>query len=94
MNAFAADVLIQPDGKLVVMGAASNGTDNDFALVRLNSGGGFDTTFSGDGKVIVDFGGDDNGSAIALQPSDGKYVLAGQTHDGTQRDFAVARVLP
>jgi len=94
INSFASDVLVQPDGKLVVMGNAYNGTDNDFALVRLKAGGGFDTTFSGDGKVIVNFGGDESSLALAIQPSDGKYVLAGRTDDGTQRDFALARVLP
>lgn len=94
LSSGARDVRVQSDGKLALLGYAYNGTDNDFALVRLKSGGGFDTTFSGDGKVLVDFGGDEIGYALAIQPSDGKYVLAGRTDDGTQRDIAVARVLP
>lgn len=34
------------------------------------------------------------GGALAFQASDGKYVLGGTTYDGTQYDFAIARVLP
>jgi uncharacterized delta-60 repeat protein len=90
----AYDVFVQSDGKIVLIGRTDNGVDSDFALVRLKTGGAFDISFSGDGKVIVNFGGDDRGNALALQPSDGKYVLAGWTYDGTQRDFALARVLP
>jgi uncharacterized delta-60 repeat protein len=94
----AVDVLVQSDGKIVAMGTADNGFGTgslDFALVRLNTNGSFDTTFSGNGKATVDFGGGiDRGSALALQPSDGKYVLAGDTFDGAQTDFALARVLP
>lgn len=93
-NSGASNLIVQLDGKIVVTGTAYNGIDDDFALVRLKSGGGFDTTFSGDGKVVVNFGGDDSGFALAIQPSDGKYVLAGRADDGAQRDFAVARVLP
>jgi uncharacterized delta-60 repeat protein len=92
---FAADVAVQLDGKIVVAGATDAGGLFNFALVRLNGDSSFDTTFSGDGKVTVDFGSDERAFALALQPSDGKYVLGGVTYlDGTQSDFALARVLP
>lgn len=94
VNSVAVAMVVQASGKIVLAGRAGATGVADFALVRLNSGGGFDTTFSGDGKVTVDFGGDDYGRALALQPSDGKYVIGGFTSDGTQRDFALARVLP
>ena len=94
VNSSAADVFVQADGKIVIVGTAGNSGSSNFALVRLNSAGGVDTTFSGDGKVTVDFGGDDNGFALAIQSSDGKYVLGGYMDDGSQRDFALARVLP
>ena len=88
----AADAVhVQANGKIVIAGSTGVA---DFALVRLNSNGGFDTTFSGNGKATVDFGGEDFGLALAVQPSDGKYVIGGFTYDGAQRDFAVARVLP
>ena len=94
VDSVAVAVRVQEDGKIVVAGRSGEADFADFAMVRLNSNGGFDTTFSGNGKVTVDFGGDDYGRALALQPSDGKYVIGGFTHDGTQRDFAVARILP
>jgi uncharacterized delta-60 repeat protein len=88
---YASDLIIQPDGKIVVAGAINT---YDFAIARLKSGGSLDTTFSGDGKATVDFGGDDFGYAIALQPSDGQYVIGGNTYDNTRSDFALARLLP
>ena len=94
---WAYDAVIQVDGKIVVGGVTDKdnfSTLTDFALVRLNPGGGLDTSFSGDGKVIIDFGGADSGNALARQPLDGKYVLVGYNDNGSQTDFALARVLP
>jgi len=95
-DSWAKDVIVQSDGKIVVLGDTLNASfGHDFALVRLNSGGGFDTSFSGDGKVIVDFGSVEWAYALARQPSDGRYVIGGTTNAGTQQsDFALARVLP
>jgi uncharacterized delta-60 repeat protein len=93
-DSMASDLLVQSNGKIVVMGSTNDGNGNDFALVRLNNTGSFDTTFSEDGVANFDFGGDDYGQALALQPSDGKYVICGTMQVGTQRDIAVARVLP
>ena len=89
-GAHGRDVRVQSDGKIVVIGQASG----NFALARYNTDGNLDTTFSGDGRATFNFGFDDVGWVMALQPSDGKYVLGGFTDDGTQRDFALARVLP
>ncbi|NJL21411.1 MAG: hypothetical protein HC895_12230 [Leptolyngbyaceae cyanobacterium SM1_3_5] len=72
------DVVLQPDGKLVVAGrVASTWINADFGLVRYNSDGSIDTTFGWGGTVITDF--DSGGStaySIALQPI-GKLVVAG-----------------
>ena len=87
----ATDVIIESNGKIVVLAF----TPGDFALVRLKPGGAFDTAFSGDGKVTISFGGSDLADALAVQPLDGKYVLAGYTDSIMHRnDFALARVLP
>ncbi|MBA3647417.1 MAG: T9SS type A sorting domain-containing protein [Chitinophagales bacterium] len=50
--------------------------------------GTLDTTFKKTGKVITDFGGNDFGRSVAIQP-DGKIVVAGYTLTGN--NFAVAR---
>jgi uncharacterized delta-60 repeat protein len=54
--------------------------------------GDLDVGFGQGGYVLTDFGGNDTGQAIALQP-DGKILVAGWTYHGTS-NFAVARYLP
>ena len=48
-----ADVAVQADGKIVVVGSAGG----DFAVGRYNRDGSLDPTFSGDGKQTTDLGG-------------------------------------
>ena len=62
--------------------------------IALAASGDLDTTFSGDGKVTIDFGGYDQGYAILSQPADGRYVLGGYTCDPPSCAFGLARVLP
>ena len=84
-------VAIQSDGKIVVAGRSHNGTDWDFAVVRYNTDGSLDSSFDTDGKVTTPIGSaGDFGWAVAIQ-SDGKIVVAGYGHNGTDHDFAVVR---
>ena len=73
-------VVLQSDGKIVVAGVGSNGTDDDFAVVRYNTDGSLDTTFGGDGIVLVAVspGGDDNAFDVVIRP-DGSIFVAGQS---------------
>jgi uncharacterized delta-60 repeat protein len=82
---------LQPDGKIVAAGYATNAT-NDFAVVRYNANGTLDGTFGSGGKVTTDVtaGQVDLGNAVALQP-DGKIVVVGSSFNGTDNDFAVVR---
>ncbi len=87
----ARSVAVQSDGKIVVAGYSSNGSNHDFALVRYHADGSLDTSFDGDGKVITDLGALDNRLfSMALQ-SDGKIVVAGDSGIGNNQDFALAR---
>lgn len=70
--------------------SVSNGTNNDFGLVRYNSDGTLDNTFDGDGIVRTDFGGDDGATSMFIQ-ADGKIVVAGYSIVGGNGVFAVAR---
>ena len=91
----ATHVAIQSNGKIVVIGntCATGYTNCDLAMVRYNSNGSLDNTFSGDGKVVVDFGGGDNNvNALAIQ-ADGRIVVVGGMHNGSNYDFAVHRFL-
>src|SRR5207248_8423703 len=80
-------VAIQADGKIVLAGRAhpdipSQDSNYDFALARYNADGSLDTSFGPDhdGKVVTDFGTDDDQArGMVIQP-DGKIVLAGYTH--------------
>ena len=70
---------LQPDGKIVVAGYYHNGSNNDFAVMRLNGDGTVDNSFDGDGLKAINIGYDDYAYAIAVQP-DGKIVLTGYSY--------------
>lgn len=74
----AGDVLLQPDGKIVVIGTATTvaGGNTDFAVARYNSDGKLDTNFGTGGKVTTNIGTFDTGNRGVLQ-SDGKIIVAG-----------------
>jgi uncharacterized delta-60 repeat protein len=97
--AAASDVMLQPDGKIVVAGTADfnpavpNG-GLDFALARYNANGSLDGGFGNGGKVVFDFfGGFNQANAAVLQP-DGKIIVVGSaSSDSSNQDigFALAR---
>lgn len=90
----ARTVVIQPDGKIVVGGWSSNGTDLDFAVARFTPFGTLDNTFDFDGKVTTPIGTlDDKGYSLILQ-NDQKIILAGHSNNGTDNDFALVRYNP
>ena len=77
-------VLVQPDGKIVVMGLTSGLTTDDLAIARYNTNGSLDTTFDTDGKLIAT-------STMTINSvkmlSDGKFLTVGDNG----ADFALAR---
>jgi uncharacterized delta-60 repeat protein len=85
-------VAIQTDGRLVAAGYSSNGTNNDFAVVRYNTNGTLDTSFSDDGKALTPIfaASDDYAFSVAVQ-SDGRIVVAGFTVNASNADLAVVR---
>ena len=89
-NDYIYSLAIQPDGKIVVAGTASNGTDLDFALARYNTNGSLDNTFGTAGITITDFGsGNDIVNSLRILP-DGRLIAAGGSENGTDDDFALA----
>ena len=88
----AEDIAIQPDGKIVVVGAGEVSGSADFAVARYNTNGSLDATFSEDGTLTTDFGEQEYAKAVRIQP-DGKIVVVGTTGPGPQAggDYAVAR---
>jgi uncharacterized delta-60 repeat protein len=102
-NASASDVVIQPDGKFVVVGTAwceelffeggwcrHEEDSRDIALARYNADGIPDPSFGTGGKITSGITGiDDVASAVALQ-ADGKIVVAGAMYAGNG-DFFLLR---
>jgi uncharacterized delta-60 repeat protein len=98
LTAAAKAVVLQADGKIIVVGVSGAGSYselNDFALVRYNSNGSVDQTFGTGGKVITHFPGVFNTGSTAtsavLQP-DGKLIVGGTyKNERTPHEFALAR---
>jgi uncharacterized delta-60 repeat protein len=100
VSAFTSDfdqaiaLILQPDGKIVCAGEVfSNETNFDFILARYNSNGSLDSTFGTEGRVVTDFGANqDIAFGLALQP-DGGLIVVGSTQNLAtfDSDFALAR---
>ncbi|MFM9965303.1 MAG: hypothetical protein ACKV2Q_29305 [Planctomycetaceae bacterium] len=87
----ANDIVIQEDGRIVVVGGTVEEQDGEskavMLVVRYNIDGSLDSSFGAGGKASVTFGGSTDAAAVALQ-ADGKIVVAGNV-DGI--DFALSR---
>jgi uncharacterized delta-60 repeat protein len=88
---FAQSVAIQHDGKIVCVGNTGGPNSSDFLVMRYNTTGSLDTSFSGTGRVTTPISGNsyDFAASVAIQV-DGKIVSAGGAR-GTDYDFAVVR---
>ena len=75
----AVGVAIDANGKIVVAGSSYNivGGGNSFAFTRYNSDGSLDTSFSLDGKVIINAGPNFFGVDNFEIDANGKYLLTG-----------------
>jgi uncharacterized delta-60 repeat protein len=97
-GAKANGVVLQPDGKFIVAGTASDSATRpvatDFALARYNSDGNLDTSFGIGGATSVPFSDSAAEQANALVLArDGKIVVAGTAFKtfATPPDFALRR---
>ncbi len=93
-----AAVAVQPDGRIVVVGRATDSFGNAaLTIARFNADGTRDSSFGIGGAVIDQLapsGHDSDGRAVAIQP-DGKILAGGYTEDGSGNSrFAVVRLNP
>lgn len=86
LKSFVMDVVQQPDGKILLGGRTWNDVSGDFALVRLNEDGSFDSTFGDNGVSRLSTPESEASEAIALL-DDGKILMVGYRDD----NFAVAK---
>lgn len=90
----AEAIALQPDGKIVVAGAAEGAANSEFLVARYNTDGSPDASFGGgDGIQLVPVGlGDDDAEAVAIGP--GGHILAiGRTNLGSGKTNAAVAVL-
>lgn len=82
------------NGRLVISGYYDNGSNADFATIRLFADGTLDTTWGSGGQVITDLNGrDDRAHGVAIDPF-GRVVVAGRTQTTASSnafDFGVVR---
>ena len=84
-NDTPSDIAIQGDGKILVVGRVTTGTDVDFGTVRYNSNGTLDTSFSMGGiKIDSISSSNDFPYSILLTNSD-KILIAGGSGSGIRK---------
>jgi uncharacterized delta-60 repeat protein len=81
----------QTTGNIIVSGYTNLNNLNDFALAGYLSNGSLDASFGLNGKVITTLGGADVARSVAIDPSNGKIIVAGYTN--SPPDFALVRYL-
>lgn len=73
---FAADLVLRPDGKIILLGGTGTYPRNgDFGIVQLNPDGSLDQSF-GDGGIVVTDVDSESARSGALMP-DGRLVVVG-----------------
>ena len=88
-------VLVQPDGKIVVVGYCTPvDYSGYFTLVRYNADGSIDNDFGLNGIVTTVINGDEDIAFSGALQADGKIIAAGYTWTGTDYDFAMVRFNP
>jgi uncharacterized delta-60 repeat protein len=93
---YTRGMAILSDGKIIVAGSTgapfiATFAPGDFVVARYTTTGLLDHSFGRAGRSTANFGGNDAGSALAVQP-DGKIVVGGI--GGVADDFALARFTP
>ena len=90
---YAWGLAIQPDGKILLAGATSNGADNDALILRYLADGTLDRGFASGGVFTFAVPGsrEDSLAACALEPG-GRIVAAGHANDGQRDGVLVIRV--
>ena len=83
------DLVIRPNGKILMVGSTTDYNVYNFLLLQLNEDGIPDNSFGTNGVVVQKISAlenfyEDHAYAVALQ-SDGKFVVAGKSHDNDYR---------
>jgi uncharacterized delta-60 repeat protein len=88
---FAENLVIDGQGRIILVGRATSSTILDMALARYKADGTLDAGFANHGTLTADFHGrGEFGQDVALDPQ-GRIVAAGYTANGSGTEFALMR---
>lgn len=88
----ARDLVLQADGRPVVVGSTTDGGRTLIAVARYTTGGQPDATFSADGRRTISFGPVSNvGRGVAMTPT-GRIVVVGSRDLGSAATMVVAQL--
>ena len=77
---YAYDVVVQNDGKIVIVGTVEHASGQDVFVMRLNEDGGFDPTFQGVGFTSFEVTDSDYEVAKAVAVRGNKILVAGYSN--------------
>jgi len=83
------DLVLQPDGRILVAGHTNSTVDRDAVVVRLTTSGQVDASFGGNLGTSVDLGGDEDFRSISLLPNGGVVALG---HAGANDYYFVSKL--
>jgi uncharacterized delta-60 repeat protein len=89
----ARDLVVLADGSVITVQTATSSGASNLALVKYRPDGSVDTGFGSGGLTVSPFAAvNDSGFAVAVQ-ADGRILVAGQVHNGTNDDAVILRYL-
>jgi len=91
-NTVFSSLALDAQGRVVVAGTTTNGTNANFTFWRYDANGTLDTTFGSGGKTVVDFAGYNDYPTKVKIHSSGNIVAVGYAGDGTYYDAAIVRL--
>ncbi|TQV89522.1 Calx-beta domain-containing protein [Aliikangiella coralliicola] len=90
---YVAGMVMQSDGKPVLVAESYDGTSYFVALARYNTDGSLDTSFDGDGLLRLGaIGGEGDHPEAIIQQSDGKLLITGSATNALNDDLFVVRL--
>jgi uncharacterized delta-60 repeat protein len=85
---------VEPNGDVLVVGAAGDDNGSDLAMVRLLSDGALDASFGVLGQVLAEIGPDRSGATDLFVQADGHFLVVGGTAVNDETDLLMARFRP
>lgn len=91
-NSTGRSAYLQMDNSLIIVGENyADGGKKEFGIARIYNDGTFDETFGINGKISTTFTANDNSAYAIGFISSGQIVVGGETFNGSDYDFALAR---